>query len=73
MKTKKIISYFRIAMERISLLIIALVIGIYALQQYVICDLIQHYWLVGALPVVFYVILTFSEDYLNNRILKCQR
>lgn len=69
MKTKKIISALRAAVERAALLMVVLVVGVFAMQKYALCNFAQNHWYIGAVLLIGYVVLTFGEDYLNKRIL----
>lgn len=69
MKTKKIISVLRAAVERAALLMVTLVVIVFAMQKYTLCNFAQNHWYIGAAVLIGYVALTYGEDYLNRRIL----
>lgn len=69
MRTRKIISVLRTIVERIVLIMAVLAIAVCLLQQYALCNFAYKCWPIGVAFMVCYTVLTFCEDYLNDRFI----
>lgn len=70
MKTKNFISKLRAVIQIAALVVFALlmtgVLGIVFLSP--VQDAIFRFWPIGVCVLITYTVLSFAEDYLNNRI-----
>ena len=69
MKTRKFISLLRATVERAALGLFLLMVIIFALRIYPLYLFAFNHWHFGAGLILFYIVLTVSEDYLNEHIL----
>ena len=71
MKTRRFVSKLRAASEIAALVVFALIlIGLFGYDYQTMQEIIFRFWPIGVSILLAYTILSFTEDYLNNRIIK---
>lgn len=71
MKTRRFISRLRAASEIAALVVfVLLMIWLFGYSYQTVQEIISRFWPIGAGILLAYTVLSLTEDYLNNRIIK---
>ncbi len=69
-KTKRFLSVLRIAAEIVAVLLIIVCVSAVCMNATGVVSVIIKLWPYGVFVIAAYMLLSFGEDYVNNRILR---